>query len=87
MTSPYAFFQFWLNSDDKDVINFLKVFSFKSHEEILELEKSHNENPGLREAHRALGSRINFTSSLRRKTTQRVEAGARALFGQVNFQS
>jgi tyrosyl-tRNA synthetase len=30
MTSPYAFFQYWLNSDDKDVINFLKVFSFKS---------------------------------------------------------
>jgi tyrosyl-tRNA synthetase len=44
MTSPYAFFQFWLNSDDKDVINFLKVFSFKTHDEILELEKSHNEN-------------------------------------------
>ena len=81
MTSPYAFFQFWLNSDDKDVINFLKVFSFKSHEEILELEKSHNENPGLREAHRALAREL--TSLVHsEETTQRVEAAARALFGQ-----
>ena len=81
MTSPYAFFQFWLNSDDKDVINFLKVFSFKSHEEITELEKSHNENPGLREAHRALAREL--TSLVHtEETTQRVEAAARALFGQ-----
>ena len=81
MTSPYAFFQFWLNSDDKDVINFLKVFSFKSHAEILELEKSHNENPGLREAHRALAREL--TSLVHsEEITQRVEAAARALFGQ-----
>ena len=81
MTSPYAFFQFWLNSDDKDVINFLKVFSFKSHEEITELEKTHSENPGLREAHRALAREL--TSLVHsEETTQRVEAAARALFGQ-----
>ena len=81
MTSPYAFFQFWLNSDDKDVINFLRVFSFKSHAEIIELEKSHNENPGLREAHRALAREL--TSLVHsEETTQRVEAAARALFGQ-----
>lgn len=81
MTSPYAFFQFWLNSDDKDVINFLKVFSFKSHAEISELEKSHSENPGLREAHRALAREL--TSLVHsEETTQRVEAAARALFGQ-----
>ena len=81
MTSPYAFFQFWLNSDDKDIINFLKVFSFKSHEEITELEKSHSENPGLREAHRALAREL--TSLVHsEETTQRVEAAARALFGQ-----
>ena len=81
MTSPYAFFQFWLNSEDKDVINFLKVFSFLSHDEINELEKSHNENPGLREAHRALAREL--TTLLHgAETTQRVEAAARALFGQ-----
>jgi len=81
MTSPYAFFQFWLNSDDKDVINFLKVFSFKSHTEISELEKSHNENPGLREAHRALARELTALVHSE-ETTERVEAAARALFGQ-----
>ena len=81
MTSPYAFFQFWLNSEDKDVINFLKVFSFLSHDEINALEKSHNENPGLREAHRTLAREL--TTLLHgAETTQRVEAAARALFGQ-----
>jgi len=81
MTSPYAFFQFWLNSDDKDVINFLKVFSFKSHTEITDLEKSHNENPGLREAHRALARELTALVHSE-ETTQRVEAAAHALFGQ-----
>ncbi|MSY70066.1 MAG: tyrosine--tRNA ligase, partial [Actinobacteria bacterium] len=81
MTSPYAFFQYWLNTDDKDVINFLKVFSFKSHDEITELENAHNANPGLREAHRALAREL--TSLVHSEdTTTRVEAAARALFGQ-----
>ena len=81
MTSPYAFFQYWLNTDDKDVINFLKVFSFKSHEEISDLENAHNANPGLREAHRALAREL--TALVHgQDTTVRVEGAARALFGQ-----
>jgi tyrosyl-tRNA synthetase len=81
MTSPYAFFQYWLNTDDKDVINFLKVFSFKSKGEIEALEKSHNENPGAREAHRALAREL--TSLVHSEDIcNRVEAAARALFGQ-----
>ena len=81
MTSPYAFFQYWLNSDDKDVINFLKVFSFKSRAEIEALEKSHNENPGAREAHRELAREL--TSLVHSpEIAQRVEDAARALFGQ-----
>ena len=81
MTSPYAFFQYWLNTDDKDVVNFLKVFSFKTHEEIEELERSHLANPGLREAHRALAREL--TSLVHsEETTTRVESAARALFGQ-----
>jgi tyrosyl-tRNA synthetase len=81
MTSPYAFFQYWLNTDDKDVINFLKVFSFKSREEIETLEKMHNENPGAREAHRALARELtSLVHSV--ETCERVEAAARALFGQ-----
>jgi len=81
MTSPYAFFQYWLNTDDKDVINFLKVFSFKSREEIESLEKTHLENPGAREAHRALAREL--TSLVHSQDIcDRVEAAARALFGQ-----
>ena len=81
MTSPYAFFQYWLNTDDKDVINFLKVFSFKSHEEITALENAHRENPGLREAHRALARELTALVHSQ-ATTDRVEAAAKALFGQ-----
>jgi len=81
MTSPYAFFQYWLNTDDKDVINFLKVFSFKSHDEITELEKNHIENPGLREAHRELARELT-TLVHTQEVTDRVESAAKALFGQ-----
>ena len=81
MTSPYAFFQFWLNTEDKDVINFLKVFSFKSHEQITVLENSHALNPGLREAHRALAQELT-TMVHGADATARVESAARALFGQ-----
>lgn len=81
MTSPYAFFQYWLNTDDQDVINFLKVFSFKSRAEIEALEKTHSENPGAREAHRALAHEL--TSLVHSEDIcNRAELAARALFGQ-----
>jgi tyrosyl-tRNA synthetase len=81
MTSPYAFFQYWLNSDDKDVINFLKVFSFKSRTEIEVLESAHTANPGAREAHRELAREL--TSLVHSPDIAvRVEEAARALFGQ-----
>jgi tyrosyl-tRNA synthetase len=81
MTSPYAFFQYWLNTDDKDVVNFLKVFSFKSHAEISEIEKNHLENPGLREAHRELARELT-TLVHSQEVAERVESAAKALFGQ-----
>ena len=84
MTSPYAFFQYWLNSDDADVIKFIKTFSFKTREEIEELEKSHNENPGAREAHRALAREL--TSLVHSPDiARRVEVAARALFGHADL--
>ena len=84
MTSPYAFFQYWLNSDDADVIKFIKTFSFKSREEIEALEKTHNENPGAREAHRALAREL--TSLVHSSDiAERVEVAARALFGQADL--
>ena len=53
-TSVYKFYQFWINTDDRDVIRYLKYFTFLSKEEIEALEKKHAENPGAREAHKAL---------------------------------
>ncbi len=54
MTSPYRMYQYWINTDDRDVVKFLKLFTFVGLEEISELEKSLRENPGQREPHRTL---------------------------------
>ena len=53
-TSVYKFYQFWINTDDRDVIRYLKFFTFLSKDEIESLEKQHAENPGGRIAHKAL---------------------------------
>src|SRR5699024_10961054 len=57
-TSPYEFYQFWINSTDEDVIKFLKYFTFLSQAEINELEKSLQEAPHLREAQKALAENV-----------------------------
>ena len=81
MTSPYAFYQFWLNSEDADVPNYLKVFSFKSHEEIESLIAQHESNPGLRIAHRELARELT-TLVHGAKECESAELAAKALFGQ-----
>jgi tyrosyl-tRNA synthetase len=53
-TSVYRFYQFWINTDDCDVIRYLKYFTFLSKEAIESFEKKHAENPGAREAHQSL---------------------------------
>ena len=81
MTSPYAFFQFFLNSDDRAVEQLLRTFSFKSHEELDVLFESLRTNPGAREAHRALAREVT-TLIHGEEQTVNVENAARALFGQ-----
>lgn len=81
MTSPYAFFQFFLNSDDRDVEQLLRTFSFKSHDELEALFDSLRTNPGAREAHRALAREVT-TLIHGEEQTIKVENAARALFGQ-----
>src|SRR4029079_19333291 len=54
LTSPYAFFQFWLNADDADVVGYLKVFTFRTRDEIDDLAASVAERPAAREAQRTL---------------------------------
>jgi tyrosyl-tRNA synthetase len=53
-TSVYRFYQFWINTDDRDVIRYLKFFTFLTQAEIADLEQKHAANPGAREAHKAL---------------------------------
>jgi tyrosyl-tRNA synthetase len=57
-TSVYRFYQFWIRTDDRDVIRYLKFFTFLTREEIAGLEKLHNENPGARAAHKALAKAV-----------------------------
>ncbi|WP_456786345.1 tyrosine--tRNA ligase [Cellulomonas sp. P5_C5] len=80
MTTPYAFFQFWLNADDADVVRYLKVFSFRSRDEIEDLESAVAERPAAREAQRALAYEV---TSLVHGTAaaDQVVAASQALFG------
>ena len=57
-TSPYAFYQFWLNSADADVANFLRLFTFLTRQEIADLEVLMQERPERREAHRKLAQEV-----------------------------
>jgi len=58
ITSPYRFYQFWINADDKDVIKYLKFFTLLSKEEIDELEEELKERPEKRVAHKKLAEEI-----------------------------
>lgn len=57
-TSPYQFYQFWLNASDDDVKSWIRIFSFKSKEEIEALEEEHNSAPHLRILQKALAEEI-----------------------------
>jgi len=80
MTSPYHMYQYWINTDDRDVIKFLKLFTFLDLKEIHDLEESLRENPGNREPHRALA--FEFTKLAHgEKTAQAVRQASEILFG------
>ncbi|MGV9328636.1 tyrosine--tRNA ligase [Streptosporangium sandarakinum] len=85
LTSPYAFYQYWLNADDRDVIRFLKVFTFRGRDEIAELEKSVADRPAAREAQRALAEDVT-TLVHGADELRRVVAASRALFGQGSLE-
>lgn len=57
-TSPYKFYQFWLNSSDEDIENFVKVFSLKAEEEVNSLIAEHRENPHLRLLQKSLAEEL-----------------------------
>ena len=79
-TSVYRFYQFWINVDDRSVVQYLKYFTFLSREEIEALEKKHEENPGAREAHKALAKSVTDMIHGANATTEAIRA-SEILFG------
>jgi tyrosyl-tRNA synthetase len=80
MTSPYAFFQFWVNADDRDVISYLKILTELSREEIDDLAEQTEQRPAARAAQRVLAEELTRLVH-GEDETQRVIAASQALFG------
>jgi tyrosyl-tRNA synthetase len=80
MTTPYAFFQFWVNAEDAKVAEYLRLYTFRTAQEIVELAESVLNRPAAREAQRVLARDV--TGLVHGpQTAARVEEASRALFG------
>jgi tyrosyl-tRNA synthetase len=80
LTSPYAFYQYWINTDDRDVEPYLRYFSFLGREEIEALAATTRERPQARVGQRRLATELT-TLVHGAEETRRVEAASEALFG------
>jgi tyrosyl-tRNA synthetase len=80
MTSPYAFYQFWLNAEDAKVVEYMKIFTFRSRGEIAELAEAVADKPQARQAQRALAGDVT-TLVHGAEATARVIEASQALFG------
>jgi tyrosyl-tRNA synthetase len=80
MTSPYKFYQFWINVDDRDVENYLKLFTLKARAEIEELASEQKRDPAARPAQRALAADVT-TRVHNADVLQSVQAASAILFG------
>ncbi|MFJ9556373.1 tyrosine--tRNA ligase [Nocardiopsis sp. NPDC101807] len=84
LTSPYAFYQFWFNADDRDVVRYLKTFSFLSEDEIAELERQTEERPQARAAQRTLAEGL--TALVHgEEECRKVREASLALFGRADL--
>ena len=81
LTSPYRFYQFWLNTDDRDVIPYLKFFTWLSKEEIDQFEQGVNSAPEKREAQRRLAREVTVMLHGETEMEKAVRA-SEVLFGQ-----
>lgn len=79
-TSPYAFYQFWLNLSDEDAARFIRIFTLKSEEEICELEKQHAADPSQRILQKALAKDITIKVHSEEDYNAAIEA-SQILFG------
>jgi tyrosyl-tRNA synthetase len=80
MTSPYAFYQFWLNTDDRDVMALLRYYTFRTADELADLEQQLKERPQSRIAQRTLARDVT-TLTHGMAETAAAESAAAALFG------
>ena len=82
MTSPYQFYQFWLNAEDANVERYLKFFTIKTAQEIAHLMRAHGEHPGERTPHHALArdltERVHGAAA-----AERVVEASRVIFGEL----
>lgn len=79
-TSPYRFYQFWLNTDDRDVINYLKFFTWLGEQDVRELEEAVAQRPAQREAQQRLANEM--TRMVHDETAlQKAEQATQVLFG------
>lgn len=86
LTSPYSWYQYFINAGDSVVINYLKWFTFLTQEEIAEYEKKVAEEPYKREAQRRLAEELT-TLVHGEEATKSVELAAQALFGKAELSS
>jgi tyrosyl-tRNA synthetase len=79
-TSPYRFYQFWLNTDDRDVVSYLKFFTWLTQREVQELEDAVSQRPEQREAQKRLAREM--TRMVHDETAlQKAEQASQVLFG------
>lgn len=86
LTSPYSWYQYFINAGDSVVINYLKWFTFLTQEEIAEYEKKVADEPYKREAQRRLAEELT-TLVHGEEATKSVELAAQALFGKAELSS
>ncbi len=83
MTSPYRFYQFWINVDDRDVESYLKVFTFLGREEIADAITRHEKDPGARLPHKRLAMEV--TSGVHGAAlAEQVRDASRIIFGELD---
>ncbi len=82
-TSPYEFYQYWLNTDDASVLSLLKVFTFLDQEAIRGLEESMQQDPGKREAQRTLASEVTSLVHGEESTRKAVKISQALFYGNL----
>lgn len=85
-TSPYQFYQFWLNTSDEDASKYIKIFSLKGQEEIENIQKEHDAAPHLRLLQKSLAEEITTRVHSREDYENALEA-SQILFGKSTSES